>query len=327
MSRELRLLTHTGALAAALAAGACIEREPPAPPQSSETRQAPSEPTRSTVDIPFLSPAADEENAPTPRQPEGASSDASVFVRHDIRLGKRSLAASIERSGRDASLADQLAGALKARLDLSVHAAKMPSITTWNRDRKLAAIMLPLKAEPLVIIRYDGEHGDSGWYDLNGYRTDEGPLVLRPLDASRITSRFGKRHHPISKRTKKHQGADYAAGEGTPVYAVANATVTAAIKDHPSAGNYLVLEHANGDRSRYMHLHRFADGVRRLSLVKQGQTIGYVGSTGASTGPHLHFELHRSRWPVDPLAVQRPAGLPLGPIGKSELRAVARQLQ
>ena len=133
-------------------------------------------------------------------------------------------------------------------------------------------------------------------------------LLKAPLKFTRISSKFSNaRFHPVLKRYRPHHGVDYAAPSGTPVRAVADGTVTMrAYKG--AAGNMLKIKHPGNLTSGYLHLRSFAKGIRVGSRVSQGQVVGYVGSTGRSTGPHLDFRLWKGSTPINPLKVpQKPA--------------------
>ena len=121
-----------------------------------------------------------------------------------------------------------------------------------------------------------------------------------PVDGARISSKFGYRIHPIRKTRRMHTGVDYAAPTGTPVKATADGTVVRA-GVAGGYGNMVEVQHSDGTTSRYAHLHTFRTSVGQP--VKQGQVIGLVGSTGMSTGPHLHFEIRKNGSPVDPLGM------------------------
>ena len=120
---------------------------------------------------------------------------------------------------------------------------------------------------------------------------------LMPLEGSRMTSSYGMRNHPILQQRRNHNGVDLAAPNGTPVYATADGLVGMA-QWYSSYGNYVQIEHGGEMQTRYAHLSSYvvADGER----VRKGQLIGYVGSTGRSTGPHLHYEVRVGGEPVDP---------------------------
>lgn len=125
-------------------------------------------------------------------------------------------------------------------------------------------------------------------------------LLRTPVDGARISSKFGFRNHPLRQRRIKHGGVDFAAPTGTPIYASGDSTVQVR-RFSRSAGNMVVLDHGEGMVTRYFHLDAFADGLANGQAVKQGQTIGYVGTTGASTGPHLHYEIIVNGEKLDPL--------------------------
>jgi murein DD-endopeptidase MepM/ murein hydrolase activator NlpD len=114
------------------------------------------------------------------------------------------------------------------------------------------------------------------------------------------------RHHPVLRFTRLHAGIDFAAPPGTPILAAGAGRVGEA-GPNGGYGRWIKISHSNGLATGYAHLSRIAPGVRRSARVKQGQVIGYVGSSGLSTGPHLHFELHRHGRPVDPLSMARTA--------------------
>ncbi|MEP0189846.1 MAG: peptidoglycan DD-metalloendopeptidase family protein [Erythrobacter sp.] len=140
------------------------------------------------------------------------------------------------------------------------------------------------------------------FFDESGQGNERG-LMRTPVDGARITSKYGYRTHPISRRQKKHNGVDFAAPTGTPVYASGEATVLFRARAG-GAGNLIKLDHGEGMQTWYMHLNRFADDLVQGGPVRQGQIIGYVGSTGASTGPHLHYEIRLNGVPTDPLTYE-----------------------
>ncbi|MEE4207106.1 MAG: M23 family metallopeptidase [Erythrobacter sp.] len=137
------------------------------------------------------------------------------------------------------------------------------------------------------------------WYDESG-NGNESLLMQTPVDGARITSNFGKRLHPITGRQKNHNGVDFAAPTGTPIYAAGDATVAFAAP-RGAAGNFVRLDHGDGLQTWYMHLDAFAAGLVPGAVVRQGEVIGFVGTTGGSTGPHLHYEIRVAGQPVPPL--------------------------
>ncbi len=136
-------------------------------------------------------------------------------------------------------------------------------------------------------------------------------LMKTPINGARLSSSFGNRKHPVLGYTKLHKGTDFAAPTGTPIYAAGNGKVTT-YGPNGTYGNFAKIEHANGYTTAYAHMSRFAKGVSRGSFVKQGQVIGYVGTTGRSTGPHLHYEVYVNSKPVNAMTLKLPTGRKLG---------------
>ena len=132
-------------------------------------------------------------------------------------------------------------------------------------------------------------------------------LMKTPINGARISSRFGKRRHPISGFTRLHKGTDFAAPTGTPIYAAGNGVVERASR-YGGYGHYIRIRHAKGYKTAYAHLSRYGRGVKSGRSVRQGQIIGYVGSTGASTGPHLHYEVYKNGKAVDVMRLKLPTG-------------------
>lgn len=153
----------------------------------------------------------------------------------------------------------------------------------------------------------DGKH--SGTYD------DEGDALQRtflksPMEIARLTSSYGMRFHPVLGHNKKHEGVDYGAAAGTPVWSVADGIVKEAHFSR-TAGNMIIVQHMNGISTEYFHLSRYAEGLQKGARVKQKQVIGFVGSTGMSTGPHLHFGMLKSGGHVDPNKQKFPNARPV----------------
>ena len=162
----------------------------------------------------------------------------------------------------------------------------------------------------LDAVVYPDDSGRLGYYDLEGKPLRK-QFLRSPLKFSRVTSRFsGSRFHPVLKRRMPHYGVDYGAPTGTPVHVTADGTVTLAGRNG-GGGNMVTVRHTNGYRTNYLHLSRFGKGIRRGARVSQGQVIGFVGSTGLSTGPHLDYRVTlNGKW-INPLAISSPAVKPL----------------
>jgi murein DD-endopeptidase MepM/ murein hydrolase activator NlpD len=155
---------------------------------------------------------------------------------------------------------------------------------------------------------YDAGNTGGQFYDDSG-RAMQGGWLRTPLRYERLSSGYNpRRFHPILKRTVPHLGVDYAAATGTPVWAAADGRVTFAGRKGPN-GNLVVIRHGGGFETAYAHLHRIKSGIRPGKFVKQRELIGFVGSTGRSTGPHLHFVLKKYNRCLDPLTELNGPGL------------------
>ena len=151
------------------------------------------------------------------------------------------------------------------------------------------------------------------YFDLDGNSLRKA-FLKAPLDFFRITSRFSNaRFHPVLKIYRAHHGVDYAAPVGTPVKSIGDGVVIAKAFDSNGGGNYLKIRHNSAYTTTYMHLSRFGTGIQNGSHVKQGTVIGYVGSTGLSTGPHLDFRVHKNGQPINPLQMESPPSDPVRP--------------
>ena len=158
--------------------------------------------------------------------------------------------------------------------------------------------------------------GQEGYFDNEGNSLQKA-FLKAPLKFSRISSRYSNsRFHPVLKIRRPHRGIDYAAPTGTPVYSIGDGTIVKKGYQRRGGGNYISIKHNSVYTSQYMHLHGFASGMAPGIRVTQGQLIGYVGSSGLSTGPHLDFRIYKNGSAVDPLKVDAP---PVEPIDEGNL--------
>jgi murein DD-endopeptidase MepM/ murein hydrolase activator NlpD len=181
-----------------------------------------------------------------------------------------------------------------------------------------------------------GNKYQSVWFDEpnskqgGGYYTFDGKSLKKaflksPLEFSRISSGFSMRTHPISGQWKQHQGVDFAAATGTPIRASGDGMVDF-VGIQNGYGNVVMLKHWNNYSTVYAHMSRFAPGLKKGMKVNQGEVIGYVGSTGWATGPHLHYEFRVNNQPRDPLTVDVPNAQPLAGADLQRFRAVASDM-
>jgi len=167
---------------------------------------------------------------------------------------------------------------------------------------------LTTAAKSRALYRYQPPGGGAAeWFDSAG-GSSRRALMRTPVEAARISSGFGMRGHPILGFVKMHRGTDFAAPTGTPIFAAGDALVEFAAPKGPN-GNFVRLRHDNGWETLYLHMNRFAPGIAAGMRVAQGQQIGEVGTTGRSTGPHLHYEVHIDGQPVDPLSIDTGVGV------------------
>jgi len=153
---------------------------------------------------------------------------------------------------------------------------------------------------------YFDEQGSVGHYDRNG-KSIQKALMKTPINGARLSSPFGMRKHPIDGYNKMHKGTDFAAPKGTPIMASGSGVIKKA-GWCGGGGNCVVIKHNSTYQTIYAHMSKFAKGIRSGTRVKQGQTIGYVGSTGKSTGPHLHYEVLINGKRVNSQTLKLPSG-------------------
>ncbi len=164
---------------------------------------------------------------------------------------------------------------------------------------------LILSGEENSLYYFDKE-GSAGHYDKNG-RSVKKALMKTPINGARLSSPFGMRKHPIDGFNKMHRGTDFAAPMGTPIMASGSGTIKKA-GWCGGGGNCVVIRHNSTYQTVYAHMSKFAKGIKKGVRVKQGQTIGYVGSTGKSTGPHLHYEVIINGKKVNSQKLKLPSG-------------------
>ena len=163
-----------------------------------------------------------------------------------------------------------------------------------------------LSGQKIRLYRYKTKDGFVDYYSATGQSVRKA-LLRTPIDGARISSGFGRRRHPILGYTRMHKGLDFAARRGTPIYAAGDGVVDFAGRNG-GYGKYVRIRHTGTYKTAYAHMHRYGKGVRTGRRVRQGQIIGYVGSTGRSTGPHLHYEVHKNGRQVNPRSIKLPSG-------------------
>ncbi|MBP2316226.1 M23 family metallopeptidase [Azospirillum soli] len=165
---------------------------------------------------------------------------------------------------------------------------------------------LVLSGEEYPIFRHKTRDGRVDYYNRDG-ESIRRALLVTPIDGAKLTSGFGMRHHPILGYSKMHKGMDFGAPTGTPIYAAGRGVIEEA-GQRGAYGNYIRIRHNTEVSTAYAHLSRFAKETRRGARVDQGDIIGYVGTTGRSTGPHLHYEVLKGGGQVNPRSIDLPTG-------------------
>ncbi|MFP6743601.1 MAG: peptidoglycan DD-metalloendopeptidase family protein, partial [Alphaproteobacteria bacterium] len=177
------------------------------------------------------------------------------------------------------------------------------------REGNVLYAAMTLSGSKLTIYRYTARDGFADYYNEDGHSIRKA-LLRTPIDGARLTSGYGNRVHPTLGYTKMHRGVDFGAKRGTPIMAAGDGVIEFAARNG-SYGKYVHIRHRGSYSTAYAHLDRIATGIQRTRRVKQGQIIGFVGSTGRSTGPHLHYEVLQAGKQINPLKVKLPTGAKL----------------
>jgi len=175
----------------------------------------------------------------------------------------------------------------------------------WYSNGKIIYTYMSVQNREFPLYHYEANKY-SGYFDING-KSAEKALMKTPINGARLSSPFGMRKHPILGYNKKHTGTDFAAPLGTPIMASGTGTVTKA-QWCGGGGNCIKIKHNSTYSTIYAHLSKFAGGIKSKTKVKQGQIIGYVGSTGLSTGPHLHYEVIENGKKINSQKLNLPSG-------------------
>ena len=259
--------------------------------------------------------------------PEGVfegSEERAVFERNVVKARgtiEDSLFLAADRSGLEHEVIAELIRMFSFDVDFQrgIHSGDSFELTYEqfrNDEGEVAKTGNILKAtlvrqgNPLTYYLYKPK-GAAGadYFDARGQSAKK-TLMQTPIDGARISSGFGKRRHPILGYTKMHKGIDFAARSGTPIMAAGDGTIES-IGWNGGYGRYIRIRHNGTYKTAYAHMKGFRRGLKKGAAVKQGQIIGYVGTSGRSTGPHLHYEVLKSNRQVNPRSVKLPTGIKL----------------
>ncbi len=174
------------------------------------------------------------------------------------------------------------------------------------KTNPLSFVSITLSRKTLSFFKYNDEFGSPQYYDEKGYSSKR-TIMMTPINGARLSSKYGNRKHPILGYTKMHKGLDFAAPIGTPVFAAGDGIIEVA-GWNGSYGRYVKIRHKGIYKTAYAHLSKIHKKARVGNRILQGNTIGYVGSSGRSTGPHLHYEVLIHNKQVNPMKIKLPSG-------------------
>jgi murein DD-endopeptidase MepM/ murein hydrolase activator NlpD len=183
---------------------------------------------------------------------------------------------------------------------------------------------LQLSGDKLPIFQFKTSDGTIDYFDDKG-RSAKKTLMRTPIDGARLSSGFGNRKHPVLGYNKMHKGVDFAAARGTPIYAAGDGAIDFAGRNG-GYGKFVRIRHNGEYSTAYAHMKSIASGMKTGKRVRQGDVIGYVGTTGRSTGPHLHYEILKNGVQVNPMKVKMPSGKKLKGTELARFEEVAEQL-
>lgn len=259
---------------------------------------------------------------------EARESEMAIETRPVYREGRidDSLYLSGERAGVPASVLIELIQIYSFSVDFQREIRKGDSfrllfdeLTAEDGEIKRGPILyaeLELRGEKRPLYRFTpSDDKRTDYFSADGKSTRR-LLMKTPIDGARLTSRFGRRKHPVLGYVKSHRGVDFGAPTGTPIYAAGDGIVERASR-FGSYGNYIRIRHNGTYKTAYAHLSKYGRGIKKGRRVKQGQIIGYVGATGRVTGAHLHYEVLQNDKRVNPLSLKLPSGRDLH---KTELK-------
>ena len=181
------------------------------------------------------------------------------------------------------------------------------SQNNYIKSGKIYFSEIILNDETYELYRFQPEGDEFVEYFNSDGKSATKALMKTPINGARLSSGFGMRKHPILGYNKKHQGVDFAAPAGTPIMAAGTGHIEF-VGNNGGAGKYIRIKHLNGYKTSYSHLSKYASGIQKNVKVRQGQVIGFVGNTGLSTGPHLHYEVIFNGKRINPMKMKLPSG-------------------
>ncbi|GGX45504.1 MULTISPECIES: M23 family metallopeptidase [Undibacterium] len=253
------------------------------------------------------------------RQPDGSfvATDNTANLERRIEMAAGNIRSSLFAATDEAHISDAISSQIVAMFETNIDFRRLQRGDKFNvvyesfwqngqlvRTGRVLAGEFTNAGKTFQSVWFDEGAGQGGYYSFDG-RSLKKAFLKSPLEFTRVSSGFSMRVHPISGQWKQHKGVDFAAASGTPIRATADGTIDS-VGPSGGYGNLVVVKHYSGYSTAYAHMSRFAAGLRKGARVSQGEVIGYVGSTGWSTGPHLHYEFRVNNEPRDPLTAVVP---------------------
>ena len=259
------------------------------------------------------------------RLPDGNFEARAIQHTLDKRIGfsAGSIRSSLFEAGKEAGMTDalimELVGIFGWDIDFALDIRNGDNFALLHeeqflegekvRNGPIVAAEFTSQGRTYRAVRYTDANGRTDYYTPDGHSMRKA-FLRTPVDFRRISSRFGKRHHPTLNKMKMHKGVDYAASRGTPIKAAGDGKIIFQGRKG-GYGRVVIIQHGGRYSTLYAHMHRFKKGMYVGKRVKQGDIIGYVGSTGRATGPHLHYEFRVNGTHRNPLTVKLPDAAPI----------------
>ncbi|MFZ6687959.1 peptidoglycan DD-metalloendopeptidase family protein [Undibacterium sp. SXout11W] len=263
--------------------------------------------------------------------------DTPANLERRVEMASGNIISSLFAATDDANIPDNVASQIISMFETNIDFRKLQRGDQFNvvyesfwqngqkvKTGRVLAGEFTNAGKPYQAVWFDEAGGQGGYYTFDG-KSLKKAFLKSPLAFTRISSGFSMRVHPISGQWKQHKGVDFAAGIGTPIRATADGVVDSAAMSG-GYGNLVVIKHWGGYSTAYAHMQRFAPGIRKGSHVSQGEVIGFVGSTGWSTGPHVHYEFRVNNDARDPLSIVVPNVQALSNVDLPRFKAVANDM-
>jgi len=265
------------------------------------------------------------------------ATDTTANLERRVEMASGNIISSLFAATDDANIPDSIASQIISMFETNIDFRKLQRGDQFNvvyesfwqdgqkvKTGRVLAGEFTNAGKPYQAVWFDEAGGQGGYYTFDG-KSLKKAFLKSPLAFTRISSGFSMRVHPISGQWKQHKGVDFAAGIGTPIRATADGVVDSAAMSG-GYGNLVVIKHWGGYSTAYAHMQRFAPGIRKGSHVSQGEVIGFVGTTGWSTGPHVHYEFRVNNDARDPMSVVVPNVQALSNTDLPRFKAVASDM-